>query len=156
MSTAFAQATRVAELVLTTDPDTAFELFEPVGESRWAPGWAPRFIYPPDGTAQPGAVFARDTARSSLWLIADHDREARRIVYAVFVPDLRITRLEIECAAADGGTKTSARITYTHTSLGEAGDAYLARFTEEHYAHEMNLWQSAIQAYLDGRPVAHH
>jgi hypothetical protein len=155
MATGPVQVTRVAELVLATDPDMALELFEPVGEGRWASGWAPRFIYPPDGTAEVGAVFARDSNPASLWLIADYDRDARRIVYAVFVPDVRVTRLEIQCVADDSGT-TRASIAYTHTSLGERGDAYLARFTEEHYAHEMGQWQSAIAAYLDGKPLVHH
>jgi hypothetical protein len=149
------QVTRVADLVLATDPDSAFELFEPVGESRWAVGWAPRFIYPADGTAQTGAVFARDNEPPSVWLVADHDSQARRIVYAVFVPDVRVTRLEIRCFGAESGT-TRASIAYSHTSLGERGDAFLARFTANHYAHEMQLWQVAIDAHLAGRAITHH
>jgi hypothetical protein len=148
------QVTRVADLVLATDPATAFELFEPVGEGRWAAGWAPRFIHPADGTTQTGAVFARDTEPPSYWLVADYDQHARRIVYAVFVPDVRVTRLEITCHGAESGT-TRASIAYSHTSLGERGDAYLARFTADHYAHEMRLWQSAIDAHLAGRSLTH-
>lgn len=155
MTTRSVQMTRTAQLILATDPDTALELFEPVGEARWAAGWAPRFVYPADGTAQIGTVFARDTDPASLWLIADYERLTRRIVYAVFVPEVRVTRLEIECVADESGN-TRASITYAHTSIGERGDAYLARFTEEHYANEMQLWQRAIDAYLDGRPLAHH
>jgi hypothetical protein len=149
------QVTRVAELVLATDPDSAFELFEPVGESRWAAGWVPRFIFPADGTAQTGAVFARDNEPRSVWLVADYEPDAHRIVYAVFVPGVRVTRLEIQCFAAEPGT-TRASIAYSHTSLSERGDAYLARFTADHYAHEMRLWQSAIDAHLAGRPLTHH
>jgi hypothetical protein len=68
---------------------------------------------------------------------------------------VRVTRLEIQCLPSESGT-TRASVAYTHTSLGERGDAYLARFTEEHYAHEMQLWQKAIGAYLDGAPLVHH
>lgn len=155
MTEADAQVTRIAEIVLATDPDSAFELFEPVGESLWAAGWAPRFIHPADGTAQTGAVFARDNEPPSVWLIADYDPDARRIVYAVFVPDVRVTRLEIQCFGAESGT-TRASIAYSHTSLGERGDAYLARFTADHYAHEMQHWQVAIDAHLAGGTPPHH
>ena len=155
MATEPVQVTRIGELILATDPDTALELFEPVGEARWAAGWAPRFIYPADGTTQTGAVFARDTSSASVWMVAEYDREAHRIVYAVFVPDVRVTRLEIRCVA-EGSGRTRASIAYTHTSLGEQGGAYLTRFTEHHYAHEMSLWQKAIDAYLAGEPLAHH
>ncbi len=152
MAEAVVQVTRVGELMLATDPETAFELFEPAGESRWAAGWSPRFIYPSDGTAQVGAVFARDNEPQSVWLVADYDRSAHRIVYAVFVPEVRVTRLEINCAARDAGM-TRALIAYTHTSLGERGDVYLARFSEDHYAREMQHWQRAIDDHLAGRPL---
>jgi hypothetical protein len=151
------QVTRVREFVIPSDPARALELFEPVGETRWAPGWAPRFIHPRDGEAQTGAVFARDGATPSIWMISDYDREARHIVYTVFVPDVRVTRLQIDCLPEADGAKTRARIAYTHTSLGtEAGDAYLRMFTDEHYEHEMQLWQHAIAEHLAGRQFRHH
>lgn len=151
------QLTRVGEFIVAADPATAFELFEPVGESRWAHDWAPRFIHPADGVAQTGAVFARDQGTPSTWMIADYDREARHIVYVVFVPDVRVTRLAIDCSPEEGGVKTRARICYTHTSLGRAaGDTYLERFTAEHYEHEMSHWAAAIGGYLGGDGVRHH
>ena len=141
------QRTQIAELLVPVDPATAFELFEPIGERRWAHDWEPRFIHPPSGRTQTGAVFTRDhDGRHSLWTIAEYEPNEHRIVYVVFVPGERVTRIAIDCRA--DGTATRARVTYTHTALSGEGEQLVAHFTAERHQRLMGAWQDAIEQYL--------
>lgn len=47
----------------------------------------------------------------------------------------------VECGA-------EADVTYSHTSLGPAGDAFVASFTQEFYRTFMQDWESRINHYL--------
>jgi hypothetical protein len=41
-----------------------------------------------------------------------------------------------------------ATITYSHTSLGAAGDAFVASFTEDYYRQFMQDWEARMNHYL--------
>ena len=56
------------------------------------------------------------------------------------------TRLSIQVDKAPKGA--SARITFTHTSLGERGDAFVDAFTEAAYREFMQLWERRMNHYL--------
>ena len=45
-------------------------------------------------------------------------------------------------------TGSSALVTYTHTSLGPEGDAFVASFTEEYYRKFMQDWESRLNHFL--------
>jgi len=142
------QQTRAAEFEVSSDPATTFALLEPIGERRWAPEWDPQFVYPESCAPQTGAVFTYGNGdRTSFWTIADYNRERRHIVYVMFLPGERLTRIEIDCSASGAGG-TRVRVAYTHTALGDAGRALLAGFTEAAYRRELDGWQAAIESCL--------
>ncbi len=42
----------------------------------------------------------------------------------------------------------AAHITYTHTSLGPAGDEFVAKFTTEYYQKLMQAWEKVLNHFL--------
>ena len=61
-------------------------------------------------------------------------------------PQVTACRLTIQLRPATGGSE--AVVTYTHTSLGPEGDAFVASFTEDHYRQFMRDWEARINHYL--------
>ena len=51
-------------------------------------------------------------------------------------------------APPGSATGSEADITYTHTSLGPEGDAFVAAFTDDFYRRFMQDWESRINYYL--------
>jgi hypothetical protein len=43
---------------------------------------------------------------------------------------------------------TDAEVTYTHTSLGPAGDEFVAAFDEAYYVEFMRDWEERLNHYL--------
>ena len=39
-------------------------------------------------------------------------------------------------------------MTYSHTSLGPLGDAFVEAFTDEHYEEFMHAWESRLNHFL--------
>jgi hypothetical protein len=56
------------------------------------------------------------------------------------------SRLTIRLQATAGGC--DAEVVYAHTSLGPAGDAFVAGFTEAHYRGFMQDWEAKLNHYL--------
>ncbi len=132
----------------------ALELFTPVGEKLWAPGWEPHFHYPADGTARPGTAWTtRDThshpATETLWLLVDWNPDRHRVRYARVTPGLRTGTVEVVCRAL-APTATEVEVTYELTSLSEAGDADLATWTEAWYRDFLAGWEKEIASALRG------
>jgi hypothetical protein len=44
--------------------------------------------------------------------------------------------------------RSEATITYAHTSLGAAGDAFVESFTEDYYRRFMQDWEVRMNHYL--------
>src|SRR5439155_8786817 len=67
---------------IDTAIDTAFELFSPLGERTWVPGWNPELLYPPDVTWALGQIFrTQEEKGEAIWIVTRLDREARRVEY---------------------------------------------------------------------------
>jgi hypothetical protein len=58
-------------------------------------------------------------------------------------PGVTACRLTIELRPAPAGTE--ADVTYSHTSLGPEGEAFVAGFTEDHYRQFMRDWESRLR-----------
>jgi hypothetical protein len=58
----------------------------------------------------------------------------------------RACRLEIQLF--HDGAGCAADITYSHTSLGPAGDELVAKFTAEYYQKFMRAWETALNHFL--------
>jgi hypothetical protein len=61
-------------------------------------------------------------------------------------PGITACRLTIQLRPAPGGSE--AVVTYSHTSLGPEGDAFVASFTDDHYREFMQEWETQINHYL--------
>ncbi len=61
-------------------------------------------------------------------------------------PLVTACRLTIQLRPTESGSE--ATVTYTHTSLGPDGDAFIVSFTDDHYRKFMQDWETRINHYL--------
>jgi hypothetical protein len=52
------------------------------------------------------------------------------------------------CPVREVADGSEADITYSHTSLGPEGDAFVESFTDDHYRKFMLDWESRVNYYL--------
>jgi hypothetical protein len=131
-------------------PARAFELFTPRGERAWVPGWDPEFLHPADGSLRRGTTFlTQDEGERSrtIWLVTDLDLEHLRVSYARITPTSRAGHVDVEVATdPEGGSRV--QVSYAFTALTEAGNAYLADFTDEYYRAYIESWRDLIESIM--------
>ena len=142
------RATRTFTQKLVAGPDRVFPLLCPVREADWLFGWDPMVVFANSGVAEPECVFITTAApqQPAIWFITRHEPELGHIEMLKIIPELTACRLCIQLAATPEGS--DARITYSHTSLGPKGDAFVASFTEEFYLGFMHEWETRLNHYL--------
>ncbi|HEX4331115.1 MAG TPA: hypothetical protein VH040_03170 [Usitatibacter sp.] len=144
MSFVAERAVRTHAFVLPLAAARAFPLFEPEGEKAWAEGWQPRYLYPSDGRAEPGMVFAtRHGGEETTWLVTRHEPAAGLVEYVRVTPGSRIASVLVHCAALDAA-RTRVTVIYTFTGLGESGNAYIRAMDDANYAKYIDSWADAI------------
>ena len=132
---------------LAASPEQVFPLLCPVREADWLEGWDPLVVFTDSGVAEPGCVFMTKAApHPVIWFITRHEPERAFVEMLKVSPQLTACRLSIQLSATDTGCE--ATITYTHTSLGPQGDAFVAGFTEEFYEGFMREWETRMNHYL--------
>jgi hypothetical protein len=141
------RATRTYTQRLIAGPDAVFPLLCPVREADWIEGWDPPLVVSSSGVAEPDCVFTTSAEPiDAVWYITRHEPEAGFVEMLKITPNVTACRLTIKLRAAGGGCE--ADITYSHTSLGPEGDAFVASFTEAFYRKFMQDWESQINHYL--------
>lgn len=143
---------RAISIVLNAPPDTTFPLFGPVGETRWDPGWKPRFLYPLDGSQSgTGAVFltSGSAGRESTWLMPTYDVAKREVEYVIVTPGYVAIELRI-LVAPDSIGRSRADIRYRYTALSETANGFIDHWAA-HFPSEGPHWAAAINAYLAAR-----
>src|SRR5581483_12525452 len=85
--------------------DTA-ALFGPEGERAWAgKHWDPQFIFPQPGRDAEGAVFTiRHGSLQAVWVVAQHDLEARHFQYVYYLGDLMVCTIDVRFTLVDPNT----------------------------------------------------
>jgi hypothetical protein len=132
---------------LCASPAKVFPLLCPVREAEWADGWLPERVISASGVAERDCVFiTADKPGTAFWYITRHEPETFFVEMLKIVPGLTACRLNIQLA--EEGTGCIADITYTHTSLGPAGDEFVAKFTAEYYQKVMQAWEKALNHFL--------
>jgi hypothetical protein len=114
------------------------------------PGWNPVFLHPPDGRLERGGAFLTDPALDdarTLWVVTHVDRARLEVSYARVTPASRIGLVDVRVTAASG-QECVVEVTYTFTAVSEAGNAYLAGFTDEHFRSYIDSWRELILAHL--------
>jgi len=141
------RATRSYTQRLVADPTAVFPLLCPVREADWIEGWDPPWVASSSGFAEPDCVFITSAEPvDAVWYITRHEPATGFVEMLKITPGVTACRLTIQLRPAPGGSE--AAITYSHTSLGPDGDAFVALFTEEFYRKFMQDWESRINYYL--------
>jgi len=132
---------------LVAPPSRVFPLLCPVREAEWLEGWDPPAVFSESGVAEPDCVFltAADPGHA-IWYITRHEPGNGFVEMLKITPAVTACRLTIRLRPAAGGSEPTIR--YSHTSLGPAGDAFVASFTEDHYRQFMRDWEERINHFL--------
>jgi hypothetical protein len=132
---------------LVAPPSEVFPLLCPVREADWIEGWEPRLVVSESGVAERDCVFVTPAhPEDAIWYVTRHEPEAGFVEMLKITPQVTACRLTIQLTPAPGGCE--ARVTYAHTSLGPAGDAFVESFTEDFYRDFMQTWEKQLNHYL--------
>jgi hypothetical protein len=132
---------------LAGTPETVFPLLCPVREADWIEGWNPDLVVSATGVAEADCVFTTAAPPApAIWYVTRHEPHNGFVEMVKITPSVTACRLTIQLAPAPCGC--SAQVTYTHTSLGAAGDAFVEAFTDAHYLTFMQDWEARLNHYL--------
>ena len=135
---------------LVAGPSAVFPLLCPVREADWIEGWDPVAVWSDSGVAEVDCVFVTaapaGSPQDAIWYVTRHEPEGGFVEMLKITPGVTVCRLAIQLRAVASGCE--AAVTYTHTSLGPAGDAFVAAFTEAHYRQFMQDWEARMNHYL--------
>ncbi|HRQ63354.1 MAG TPA: hypothetical protein PKZ76_00570 [Xanthomonadaceae bacterium] len=147
------RATHTYTQRLAGPPEAVFPLLCPVREADWIDGWDPSLVVSSSGVAEPDCVFVTaSTPHDAVWYITQHDPASGFVEMLKITPEVTACRLTIQLRAMPDGSE--ADITYCHTSLGPAGDAFVESFTEDHYRAFMQGWELRMNHFLSrGSPL---
>jgi hypothetical protein len=141
------RVTRTYVQHLVAPPETVFPLLCPVREVEWAAGWRPIQVFSNSGLAEPDCVFVTESSPSdTLWFVTRHEPESWFLEMLRVTPGVTACKLQIQLSPTVSGC--DARVTYSHTSLGPAGDKFVAGFTEAYYETFMKAWQGQLNHFL--------
>jgi len=129
--------------------EQVFPLLCPVREADWIEGWDPGVVITSSGVAERDCVFTTAAEpHDAIWYVTRYEPPAF-VEMIKITPEVTACRLTIELRPAAEGAE--ADVTYTHTSLGAEGDAFVASFTGDFYRRFMQDWESRLNHYLRHR-----
>ena len=141
------RVTRNYTQYLVAEPLVVFPLLCPVREADWIEGWRPVSVTTDSGIAEPDCVFVTSAApNNAIWYVTRHEHENGFVEMIKITPLFTACKLSIQLRPSATGSE--AFVTYTHTSLGPDGDAFVASFTEDYYQKFMQDWELRINYYL--------
>lgn len=141
------RASRSYTQKLIGSPETVFPLLCPVREADWIPGWEPLLVVSSSGVAERDCAFVTTSLPSNaVWYITRHEPGNGQLEMIKLTPGVTACRLTIQLRAVANGSE--AEVTYCHTSLGMAGDEFVAAFTEEFFVEFMQDWEARLNYYL--------
>src|SRR5215510_13876684 len=141
------RATHTYRQTLHAPPAKIFPLLCPVRETEWAEGWEPEFVVSSSGVAERDCVFITpDNAGKAIWYITRNEPEKWFVEMLKILPGVTACRLTIQLS--ENGDDCFADVTYSHTSIGPAGDEFVAKFTSDYYQKFMQSWEQALNYFL--------
>ena len=93
-----------------------------------------------------GIFLTPDKLATAIWYITRHEPERWFVEMLKILPGVTACRLEIQLS--ENGDECFADITYSHTSIGAAGDEFVAKFTADYYQRFMQAWEKALNHFL--------
>lgn len=141
------RVTRSYTQKLVASPPVVFPLLCPVREADWIEGWRPVSVTSESGVAELDCVFVTSAAPNhAIWYITRHEPDQGLVEMIKITPQFTACKLTIQLRAVETGSE--AVVTYTHTSLGPDGDAFVESFTEDYYEKFMQDWELRLNHYL--------
>lgn len=141
------RASRTYVQHLAADPSKVFPLLCPVREADWVEGWDPLAVFTDSGVAEQDCVFVTPGhPTGAVWFITRYEPENGFLEMLKITPEVTACKIMIKLKPAGEGTE--AGVTYSHTSLGPKGDAFVSSFTEGHYRKFMREWEARLNHYL--------
>jgi hypothetical protein len=141
------RATHSYKQSLCATPAKVFALPCPVREAEWADGWLPELVISSSGVAERDCVFiTADKLEKTIWYITRHEPERWFVEMLKILPGVTACRLEIQLS--EDGDGCFADVTYSHTSMGAAGDEFVTKFTADVYKKSMQAWEKALNHFL--------
>ena len=132
---------------LVAPPGAVMPLLCPVREADWIAGWDPRLVVSASGFVEPGCVFVTAAEPvDAVWIVTRHEPETGFVEMWKVTPTVTACRLTIQLRATASGC--DAEVSYAHTSLGPAGDTFVADFTDAVYRNFMQDWEARLNHYL--------
>ena len=153
------RAVRVHRFAVALPPESAFGLFEPVGEKKWAEDWNPVFATDEDARLHAGSVFTVErphpggrAPQKSVWTVTAYE-PCHLIEYHNVIIGNRATRITVLLEPA-GARQTHVTVRYVYTGLSESGDRAIAKIDDVTFRDLIDGWDKAIAAYLQrGTPA---
>ncbi|MFN7943032.1 MAG: SRPBCC family protein [Thermoanaerobaculia bacterium] len=152
------RVTRTHRQSIAAPADRVFPLLCPVREAEWLADWEYTMIRSVSGLVEPGAVFTTPGAGEpdTVWVVTRHDTRERVVEFTRFTPGSRVCVLRIGVAPS-GAHRSQVDIAYTYTAIGEAGNAFIDRFTEDSFRAAMAFWEDSMNHWLaTGELLARH
>jgi hypothetical protein len=118
-----------------------------VREAECVKGWLPELVISSSGVAERDCVFITPgKPGKAIWYVTRHDPARWFVEMLKILPGVTACRLEIQLS--EDGAGCFADVTYSHTSMGSAGDDFVATFTPDYYQRSMQAWEKALNHYL--------
>jgi hypothetical protein len=93
-------------------------------------------------------VFRTTTdGHDAIWIVAELDRRAHRVVYYRTEPERLVARVEVACHDL-GEQRTKAAVVYSYIGLSDAGNADIAAWSDSSYTAKMMQWEESINGRL--------
>jgi len=141
------RATRTYVQRLVAEPEKVFPLLCPVREADWIEDWDPIAVFSHSGIAEQDCAFVTAAQpNNAVWFITRYEPQNGFVEMLKITPEVTACKLTIQLRAVPDGSE--AEVTYSHTSLGPQGDAFVESFTEEYYRQFMQEWEEQINHYL--------
>jgi hypothetical protein len=107
----------------------------------------PELVISSSGVAERDCVFITpDNPGKAFWYVTRHEPARWFVEMLKIVPGVTACRLEIQLS--ENGDGCFADITYSHTSIGSAGDEFVATFTTDYYQRFMQAWEKELNHFL--------
>jgi hypothetical protein len=135
-------------LVVEGSAGDVFELFSPLGEKAWVPGWDPELLYPPGAAWERGQVFrTREEHGEAVWVVTSLDRSRLEVEYHRVEAGRWVARVLVSCSPR-GTARTDVTVSYLFVGLSPSGDEEIGRMSAAEYEAKLRRWRDWIADHL--------
>lgn len=128
--------------------ERVFQLFSPMGEKGWVPGWDPEIIHPSGGGWEEGLIFRTiEESGPAVWIVNRLNIASYNVRYNRIEPSHYVASIDVSCHEVSIGV-TDISTVYSFVGLSEKGNDAISMMTAEEYAAKMVRWTSWLESCL--------